>query len=147
MLERVRTVDADAAADILQASLPFDDPDARARIDSPSVSPEDVPELALLEGAGASKSCSLTGGAIPIADNPYETELRVGREMITLGEIMSKKAKALEGAGNQAGFVQSIRGLERAPVFQLGQSIDEMAREMVKHWYAQRRVDQQQATP
>lgn len=90
-VEGVRTLEGDGAAEIRNAS--------RKKIKSTSVDPDGVPEIALLEAAGARAKCNLTGGVIPVADNPFETEILAGSGLLALGRIMAAKARALETRG------------------------------------------------
>lgn len=101
LLERVRTLDADGAEQIMNAVRPYQSNEAKERIASPTIVPDDVPEIALLESAGATRVCKLTGGVTPIADNPFETEIVIDNEVIALGNVMVAKAKNLEAAGLQ----------------------------------------------
>lgn len=102
LVERVRTLDADGAEQIVNAVRPYKSNEAKQTIQSAEVVPDDVPEIALLESAGASTACNLTGGVTPIADDPFQTELVVGNEVVALGKVMIAKAKLLESAGLQA---------------------------------------------
>jgi hypothetical protein len=102
LLESVRTLDADGAEQIMDAVRPYKSHEAKEEIRSAAIVPDDVPEIALLESAGASRVCNLTGGVAPIADNPFETEILIDNEVIALGKVMAAKAKHLEAAGLQA---------------------------------------------